>query len=172
MARYIQTCCVAAVLFVVLSPVFGASAGELKVPLSTCTALDCAGTNLLGRINKSVRCCGFFNYPIPWTIQLYAAAGECLRLHVTSQQSDTQLVAVAPGTMRTWRNDSSGIAACTTCPLLKIVPATTETGWFLVQVNQPQGTSADAEFTLKYARYSTTAANCSPVSTPLPAPPK
>jgi len=154
-----------------LSPsgVTTASAAELKTALQSCTAANCGATVLMGRVNRSERCCGFSNFSMPWVVQLYANPNECLRLHVTSQgAANTELVAVAPGTGRAWRNDSSNVAPCPTCPLLKIRTTTNESGWFLVQVNQTAGAAADAEFILRYARYAASNPNCAAPTGPLP----
>lgn len=159
------------ILIALLLSAFAASAAELNTPLRTCTTADCQATILLGRINKSDRCCGFANLPMPWVVQLYANPNECLRLRVTAQGSaNTELVAVAPGTQRAWRNDNSGLAACTTCPLLKIRTGANEGGWFLVQVNQNTGAAVNANFTLLYSRYAASNPNCSTPTPPLPAP--
>jgi len=161
-----------AILATLLLSAFAASAAELNTPLRTCTTADCQATILLGRLNKSDRCCGFANLPMPWVVQLYANKNECLRLHVTAQATgtNTELVAIAPGTQRAWRNDNSNIAACTTCPLLKIKTGTNEEGWFLVQVNQNNGVAVNGGFTLRYSRYAATNPNCTAPTPPLPAP--
>ena len=157
-----------AALMLSLSGVTTASAAELKTPKQTCTAANCGATILIGRVNRSQRCCGFTNFSMPWVAQLYANPNECLRLHVTSQgAANTELVAVAPGTGRAWRNDSSNVSPCPTCPLLKIRTTTNENGWFLVQVNQTAGASVDAEFVLRYARYAATNPNCAAPTVPL-----
>jgi hypothetical protein len=149
---------------------FGSSAAELNTPRRTCTTADCQATIIAGRLNKSDRCCGFDNKPLPWVVQLYANKGECLRLHVTAQapNTDTELVAIAPGTQRAWRNDNSGIAACTTCPLLKIRTNVNEEGWFLVQVNSNTGAPINGGFSLAYARYAATNPNCAAPTPQLP----
>ena len=147
---------------------FDASAAELKVPL--CTTQDCGPMVLVGRLNKSDRCCGFQNLSMPWVAQVYANKNECLWLRVTEQGSDSEIVVVAPATARAWRNDSSKDPACKTCPLLKIITSAQEAGWFLVQVNQNQGAALDAEFTLEYGRYKSNNPICSSPSTPLHAP--
>jgi hypothetical protein len=149
---------------------FAAPAAELKAPLQTCTTADCGATVLVGRINKSDRCCGFANLGLPWVAQLYAGKNECLRIHVTAQAENTELVAVAPKSQRAWRNDTSGLAACPNCPLLKIRTLASEQGWFLIQVNQAAGAALDGEFTLTYARYAALNPNCSPATPALPAP--
>jgi hypothetical protein len=155
-----------------LFPMSAAGAAELSTSLQTCITADCGATALAGRINKSDRCCGFDNKALPWVIQLFASKSECLRLHVTAQaaNTDTELVAIAPGTQRAWRNDNSGLAACTTCPLLKIRTGINEGGWFLVQVNSNSGAPIDGAFTLRYARYKASNPNCNPPTQPLPAP--
>jgi hypothetical protein len=158
-----------ATLMLLPTGVTSASAAELKTQKQTCTATNCGATVLIGRINRSQRCCGFANISMPWVAQLYANPNECLRLHVTSQGSaNTELVAIAPGTGRAWRNDSSNVSPCPTCPLLKIRTTTNENGWFLVQVNQTAGAAGDAEFVLRYARYAAGNPNCASPTGALP----
>ena len=118
----------------------------------------------LGRLNKSDRCCGFANLSMPWVAQLYANKNECLRLHITTQTGSNELVAIAPGTRRAWRNGAAG------GPLLKIRTSASENGWFLVQVNQAAGTPGNSEFILRHARYAATNPNCASPSAPLPPP--
>jgi hypothetical protein len=148
----------------------GAWGAELRTSLQTCTTPDCGATVLQARINKSDRAGGFANLPIPWVAQLYANKNECLRLHVTAQNSNTELVAIAPGTQRAWRNDNSGHPPCRTCPLLKIRTNENEEGWFLVQVHETSGGAINAGFTLHYARYGANNPNCNASTQPLPAP--
>jgi hypothetical protein len=161
--------CFAAALAVFATTLFGllasgSSAAELSTVRQTCTTANCGATVLYGRLNKSDRCCGFDNLTLPWIVQVYAAAGECLRLHVTQKTGNVELVAIAPGSHRAWRN---GAAAG---PLLKIRTAQGEAGWFLVQVNDAAGDPRDSNFTLRYARYAATNPNCNAPSAPLPAP--
>jgi hypothetical protein len=140
------------------------SAAELKTPQRSCTAADCGATVLFGRLNKSDRCCGFANLAMPWVVQLYANKSECLRLHITAKVGNVELVAIAPGTQRAWRN---GAAAG---PLLKIRSNANEEGWFLVEVNESAGIAGNSEFTLKYARYVAGNVNCNSPTSPLAAP--
>ena len=141
-----------------------ASAAELKTPQRSCTAADCGATVLFGRLNKSDRCCGFANLSMPWVVQLYANKSECLRLHITQKSGNVELVAIAPGTQRAWRNGASA------GPLLKIRSNANEEGWFLVEVNQSAGLAGNSEFTLKYSRYAAGNPNCATPSSPLPPP--
>jgi hypothetical protein len=144
------------------------AAAELKTPLQQCTQPDCGATVIVGRINRS-DAEGIANLQIPWAAQIFALKNECLRLRVTAQTSDTELVVVAPGTQRAWRSDGSG-GDCPTCPLLKIRTFNNESGWFLVQVNETSGGAVNGDFTLKFARYAASNPNCNSPSTPLPAP--
>src|SRR5437016_14623116 len=61
--------------------------------------------------------------PQPWVIQVYAGAGECLRLFVDSAGFDAKLVAVAPDGI-VFRDDNSGGQGR---PLVKV--ARTAQGW-------------------------------------------
>jgi hypothetical protein len=157
------------------------SATELSAPVRTCITADCQATVLGGWLNKSglpynpavTEWHGVFvDLPMPWVVQVFAGPNECLRLRVTSQAAgiNTELVAIAPVTRRVWRNDSSGIAGCTTCPLLKIRTNANESGWFLVQVNSSTGAAVNGAFTVSYARYAASNANCQTPSPPLVTP--
>jgi hypothetical protein len=166
--RYWLSCFLAAITLLSMS--LTASAGELRTEVQGCTTPECGATVLSGQLNKSDRCCGFANLPIPWTVQLYARPNDCLRLRVTSQPANTELVAIAPASRRTWRNDNSGIAPCPTCPLLVIRPSAIEEGWFFVQVNQTLGAPVTGNFVLKYARYAPGNPNCAPATPVVPLP--
>jgi hypothetical protein len=169
MARSVRMALMASLLSLAFLPGFSALAAELSTPLQSCTTPDCGATLLLGRLNKSDRCCGFSNLPLPWVVQLFAGKQECLRLRVTSQKANSELVAIAPGTRHAWRNDSSALTPCPTCPLLKIHTGN-DAGWFLVQVNPSRGVPGDAEFTLSYARYAADNPNCAQPTRALPPP--
>src|SRR5688572_23123717 len=66
----------------------------------------------------------------PWVAQVFAAANECLRLDVTTQFTDLEIVAVAPNGS-VFRNDDR--AAGDNRPLVNIRP-TPNNGWYTVSI--------------------------------------
>jgi hypothetical protein len=97
----------------------------------------------------------------PWTTQVYAQPGECLRLFVTTTNFDAKLVVLAPnGTV--FRDDDSGGSLR---PLVKVASAP-NFGWYTVQVAQFAGAPTTADFTLKYGRYNGGNPNCANPTTP------
>jgi hypothetical protein len=98
----------------------------------------------------------------PWVIQVFAAAGDCVRLNVSTTNFDSEIVTTAPGGA-VYRDDDSGGSLR---PLVMIDPAPF-TGWYTVQVAHWAGSPINADFTLKYGRYTSGNANCSSPTTPL-----
>ncbi|MEJ8572095.1 hypothetical protein [Microbaculum marinum] len=95
---------------------------------------------------------GFLASALPWTTQLYAGPGECLRLEVTSQEADLEMRVVSPDGTNTWSSDDSAMAPCPLCPLAAIKTRKTD-GWYTVHVGEWGGESVQANFTLAYGRY-------------------
>jgi hypothetical protein len=97
---------------------------------------------------------------------VFASKNECLRLRVTEQSVDTEMVVIsAKG--NAYRNNNSNIAPCPTCPLLSIRTGNVG-GWHTVQVSQKGGMPVSASFTLSYGRYDDPNPNCASPSRPLP----
>lgn len=85
----------------------------------------------------------------PWTAELYAQPGECVRFFVTSTNFDSELTVIAPnGTV--YRDDDDGGLQR---PLVKIASAPSQ-GWYTVQVAHFAGAAMNSNFTLMYGRYS------------------
>jgi len=98
----------------------------------------------------------------PWVGELYAQAGECVRLAVITTLFDSELTVAAPnGTV--FRDDDSGGDLK---PLVRIASAPV-TGWYTVQVAHFSGVPVSANFTLKYARYNGGNPNCAVATAPL-----
>lgn len=99
-----------------------------------------------------------------WVQEVYAGAGQCVRLDVTSEFTDLAMDVVSPdGTI--YDNDQGG-GACTNCPIIKIASAP-KTGWYTVTVSQFQGSAAEGNFVFAYGRYPAGNANCSSPTPPL-----
>jgi len=98
--------------------------------------------------------------PAPWVVEVYAGAGECMRLFVTTTAFDAKITAIAPnGTV--YRDDDGGGSLR---PLVKI--DRTMQGWYTVQVAHYAGFPQNANFTLLYGRYATGNVNCANPTSP------
>jgi hypothetical protein len=122
---------------------------------STCTTANCSSETISGTFGVL----GAAQSALPWTVEIFSFPQRCLRVEVTSQTTDLELVVVAPnGTV--FRNDDGGIAPCFNCPLVK-VGNTPNQGWYTVQVAQFAGGGNFSNFTLRYGVYPLNNANCS-----------
>jgi len=127
--------------------------------VSTATKAGASSVTLNGTLDDN----GVFTEP--WVTQLFAQAGECVRLAVTTTNFDSELVVAAPnGTV--FRDDDSGGSLR---PLVRIASAPS-TGWYTVQVASFSGAPTNANFTLKYARYNGGNPNCATATGPLSVP--
>jgi hypothetical protein len=95
----------------------------------------------------------------PWTAEVRASAGRCLRLEVSQQVDDLEIVAVAPNGSIYRNDDSIGLR-----PVVKINP--TQNGFYTVQIAQYAGTVTESAFTLSYGIYNLNNPNCSSATTP------
>lgn len=129
-----------------------------------CETRNCSAVVLGGTAN------GFLNAPMPWTVQVYAGARECLRLEVISQEADMEMRIVAPDGSKTWLSDDSGELPCPLCPVLAI-PTRQQPGWYTVHVGEFGGASVQANFTIAYGRYARTSPNCTASASPAGAAP-
>jgi hypothetical protein len=120
---------------------------------SQCVRRNCDAVEFGGSVP------GFLSTPMPWVIQVFAAAGECLRLEVTSQEADLEMRVVAPDGGHTWLNDDSTLAPCPLCPLIAFNTRQRQ-GWFTVHIGEFGGASVQAHFTLAYGRYNRNNPNC------------
>jgi hypothetical protein len=92
--------------------------------------------------------------PIPFTIQIYSAGNECVRLLVFRQATDLEMVLVSPdGTV--WRDDNSGGS---NRALIKA--NTTLEGWYTVHISRFDGAVGAGIFILRYGRYNSGNPNC------------
>ena len=92
-----------------------------------------------------------------WVAEVFAGAGECLRVQVLTQFADLEAVVVAPdGTV--FRNDDTNGAA-NRRPLVKI-QGTPDSGWYTVSIGVYNGDAKSGNFTVSYGRYYLPNANC------------
>lgn len=133
--------------------------------VSSTTVLDGSSVELNGTLNDTN------GNSQPWTAELYAAAGECVRFFVTSTAFDAKLTVIAPNGSVFRDDDSGGLLR----PLVKIANAP-NSGWYTVQVAHFAGFPINANFRLLYGRYTAGNINCAtptlPVSSPMGEPHK
>ena len=124
--------------------------------VSSTTTLDGSSLELDGTLNDTN------GNAQPWTAELYAGVGECLRLFVTTTAFDAKLTVIAPnGTV--FRDDDSGGSLR---PLVRVASAPVQ-GWYTVQVAHYAGAPQNANFTLLYGRYTAGNPNCAVATTPM-----
>jgi hypothetical protein len=127
---------------------------------STCTTPNCSSEAISGTFGAL----GAAQSALPWTVEIFSFAQRCLRVEVTSQTADLEIVVVAPnGTI--FRNDDTGLAPCPNCPLVKI-GNTPNQGWYTVQVSHFAGAANFTNFTLLHGQYPLNNANCATPTTP------
>jgi hypothetical protein len=129
-----------------------ASAGPLyDTTVSTCTTDNCSsvsvGGSMLAWNAKSA---------YPWVGQIFALGAECLRLDVTNEGQDLEIVAISPNG-DVFRNDDR-ISGFDRRPLVEIQTVTR--GWYTVQVSTVNGDPVDADFWLAFGRYNSANPNC------------
>jgi hypothetical protein len=126
--------------------------------LDSCTTVNCNAVNINGISQRNS-----FGDSIPFTVSLFADVNQCIRLDVTSQSADMEIVLVSPsGSI--WRNDDFN----GTRPL--ITARGDVKGYYTVQVNFFNGAQAVNSvqlFSLAYGLY----IPGTPVNCPSPAGP-
>lgn len=128
--------------------------------LVACGFNNCSSLTIPGTVTNAA------NNNDPFEIQVYARAGECLRLEVTQslQRVDLEMVVRAPnGSI--YRNDDGFGGGVLANPLVKIngVP---NSGWYSVSINHWIGTASYADFVMTYGRYNIANMNCSAPTLP------
>ncbi len=139
---------------------FGASeafaGGEIFDPTVDATSVANGGAVIINATVKS-----FPPSAGRWVAEVFAGAGECLRLAVTSQFADLEIVVVAPNGSA-FRDDDGGGALR---PLVKI-RGTPNNGWYTVSIGHFNGGAVTGNFTLAYGRYNSANANCNTPTVP------
>jgi hypothetical protein len=147
----------AAVLSIAVTP--ASFATQVMDPsASDCTTPNCSSVRLGGVAN------GFNVHKAAWTIEIFAAPGQCLRMVVIDQPPDAimQIVAVRPdGTV--YRDDGGGDGIR---PIVKIND--TQSGWYAVSVTP--GQPVENAFTFAFGRYNLNNPNCDSPTPPLTGP--
>lgn len=122
---------------------------QYESPMSSCTALNCSGMTIRG-IQQSNE---------PFVIQVYARAGECLRLDIGQQSEDAAMVVLYPSVFYEWYNDDRDHDGGDFRPLIGIDPVPW-TGWYTVVVSYFDLDDRVTRFTLDYGRYPGGNINC------------
>ena len=120
---------------------------------ASCTGINCSSIVIGGVVNA------FANSPKPWTAEIRATSGRCLRLDVTTQQADLEIVAVAPNGNVYRNDDTNGLM-----PVVKI--NNTATGFYTVQIAQYAGSVTEGTFQLAFGVYNLNNPNCAPATSP------
>jgi hypothetical protein len=97
----------------------------------------------------------------PFTVELFSAGNECLRIAVNNQETDLEATLVAPDG-RTWRDDDGNGSLR---PLVKAI--TTTRGWHILRISNFSGASVNADFTFQVWRLPSTSSLCAGATTPL-----
>jgi hypothetical protein len=119
--------------------------------VSTCTGTNCSALRLPGTVLNFAPSAG------NWDINVFSSGDECIRLDVISQNTDLEMVVVAPnGTV--YRNDDRTVLDAR--PLVKIDP-TPNNGWYTVHLARFDGSAVNANFVLLYGRHNSGNVNCS-----------
>ena len=139
----------------------GAATNMFDPTVSTATKLNANAVTLNGTLHDTN------GNTQPWTTQVYAQPGDCMRLVVTSANGvDVKMVVVAPDGEVFRDDDSNG----NLLPLVKIASAP-NFGWYTVQVAHFNGVpQVDLDFVLKYGRYNNGNPNCANPTLPFSKP--
>lgn len=128
--------------------------------VSSCASVNCSSLIIPGTVTNPA------SNNDPFEIQVYASAGQCLRLEVTQsvQGVDLEMVVRAPnGSI--YRNDDGSGGGVFANPLVKI-NSTPNTGWYSVSINHWNGTPSYADFVMAYGRYPVNNVNCNAPTAP------
>lgn len=134
-----------------------ANATVLSDPLSRCTSANCESARVDGVVLLN-RAGARPDDLVPWVAQIFARAGECMRIEVLNQfDGDLHMSLISPSGGNFWRDENSG-QFCTECPVIKVRPAPVE-GWYTLHVS-PSFNPRNSRFTLSYGRYNRSNFNC------------
>jgi hypothetical protein len=137
-----------------------AQAGPIYDPtVSTCQGLNCSSIVLGGTLFAVGS-----GSAGQWVQEVFAGAGQCVRLQVLNSGIDLAMTVVAPNGA-IYENDQGG-GSCFNCPTVKIGSAP-KTGWYSVNIAQYLGNPAEGSFTLAYGVYPRGNPNCSSPTPPL-----
>ncbi len=153
MKRFVMTCLFAAL---VLLPMTALAGSLMYDPFNTCTSTNCSSQSIHGTYHSDAA-----GDRDPFILQIYSGGGECVRLDVTAETHDLEMVLISP-TGIIWRNDDF---LGDPRPLIEAI--TDINGWYTLQVSHWNGANVIADFTLRYGRYNSGNPNCSSVTPPL-----
>ena len=120
---------------------------QLEDILNTCTHINCR-SQLIRGVSQTTE---------PFVIQVYAAEGECLRMEVTSQTADVEMVLISPDIEDFIYTDDDRAGQFR--PVIAVDPVTNR-GWHKVLVSEYRGALERARFKLRYGRYDSGNPNC------------
>lgn len=149
-----------AVTMALCAPFCGAALAQSEIIDSDfgdeCNTVNCNITSIAGWTGTA-----FSSQVLPWTSKFLAAAGNCLRLQMSSisGSSNLEMVVVGPNGVSRYRNDQGGVSGCPNCALVKIDPAPT-TGFYTAIISTANGTPVDTDFHLLFGHFPHGNANC------------
>ncbi|PON19139.1 hypothetical protein C2W62_04275 [Candidatus Entotheonella serta] len=128
--------------------------------VSDCSTDNCSSLTLAGSVftinDIEVR---------SWVVNLFSDIGQCMRFEVLAQDTDLEMVVVAPNGQVFRDDDSAGDRR----PLVKIASAL-NVGWYTVQVSSFDGMPpalAISNFVFSHGVYTPGNANCASATSPL-----
>src|SRR4030095_3034156 len=130
-----------------MRPTAAWAGSQIESSFSSCGTINCAGETIRGTHQATE----------PFVSQIFARAGECLRLDVTQQSADTALRVVGPTVFFTQVNTNR--EAGDTRPLLQLDDLP-KTGWYTILVSLQGAGNTVVNFTLDYGRYPGGNATC------------
>jgi hypothetical protein len=126
---------------------------QLESLRAGCTTINCGGMSIRGIHQRAE----------PFIAQVFAAAGECLRLDIDEQTEDMALLLISPSVNFAGLNDDRDFDGGDFRPLFGLDPVPF-TGWYTVVVSYFDLDNRVARFNLRYARYRGGNPNCLPLS--------
>jgi hypothetical protein len=124
---------------------------QLEDTVSSCSGINC-GAMILRGVHQTNE---------PFVVQVFATAGDCLRLDVDSQTQDMALTIVAPAASDAVTVDDRDDADLRPLFFQNEMPGT---GWYTVVVGYYDYAPTQGKFILKYGRYPAGNANCTAVA--------
>ena len=120
---------------------------QLEDTVSSCSGINCGALVIRGVQQTNE----------PFVVQVFSAAGECLRLDIDEQSQNLGMATVSPNVFIGGFSDDRSISDDR--PLIRMDP-TDLTGWHTIVVSLENPGPQLAKFTLKYGRYPTGNPNC------------
>lgn len=136
----------------------------IAILAATCASSAWAGEHVFANFGQTITLNGTVESDNsanadPFTLQVFSAGNECLRIAVTSQGTDLEATLVGPSG-RVWQDDDSNGSLR---PLIKAITVTR--GWHSLSLSHFAGTAVHADFTMQMARLSSTNSSCNPPTT-------